>query len=297
MITVFAPAKINLYLHVTARRDDGYHDIDSLAAFADIGDKITIQPAPECRLSVQGPFARGFTAAERAAGPESKNLAVRAAHELGRLLNRRPDVHIMLAKSLPLASGIGGGSADAAATIHGLLDLWQVPAPAVPELENMMHNLGADVPACFACRPVQITGRSTVINNIFTLPEMPVVLVNPGQPCPTAPVFARLTPPFTPEPENIPAVFETPDDLIDWLADRRNMLTSAAEHIAPAIAEARAALTAQPGCRLARMSGSGATCFGLFGDEESAALAAETLTFGHPGWWVRRGTLNRPQRY
>lgn len=295
-LSVFAPAKVNLYLHVTGRRDDGYHLLDSLVAFADVGDRLTLSPANDFSFSAQGPFANGFTAKERDASPNSSNLVVRAVWTLSQAVQRSPQVRVTLTKNLPLASGLGGGSADAAAVLWGLLEWWGLPPQAVPKLPELMNTLGADVPACFSCQPQWVGGAGEKLKPVSGLPEAPVVLVNPSKHCRTADVFAGFDGKFIPHGSDQPA-FEDFEGLLGFLDRQDNMLTRAASQLVPDIVTARDLLALQPGCRLARMTGSGATCFGLFDGDESAARAAENILTHNPQWWVRAGTLNRPERY
>ncbi len=294
-LSVFAPAKVNLYLHVTGRRDDGYHLLDTLVAFADIGDRVTLAPASDFSFSVQGPFARSFTAKERDASPNSANLVVRAVWALSQAVQRPPQVRATLTKNLPLASGLGGGSADAAAALWALLEWWGLPPQAVPTLNELMDKLGADVPACFSCRPQWVGGAGEKLAPARGLPEAPVVLVNPGKHCRTADVFAAFDGKFITGGEK-PA-FDDFDSLLEFLDRQDNMLTPAALQLVPEIGAARDLLALQPGCHLARMTGSGATCFGLFGSEEDASRAAENILAHNPQWWTGVGTLNRPERY
>ncbi|HEY8192023.1 MAG TPA: 4-(cytidine 5'-diphospho)-2-C-methyl-D-erythritol kinase [Alphaproteobacteria bacterium] len=295
-LSVFAPAKINLYLRVTGRLDNGYHALDSLVAFADIGDRIRIESAEEFSFSVTGPYASAFTAAERDGSAESKNLAVRAIWALSHALERTPRFRITLEKNLPLASGLGGGSADAAAALWGAMEWWGLSPHATPHLNNLMMKLGADIPACLACRPVIMSGAGDILTPAPTLPEVPLVLVNPGKPCSTAQVFSAFRGPFSP-PAETPTDLHDFDELAWFIEEQGNDLLPAAISIVPKITDAIETLQAQPGCATAGMSGSGATCFGLFRDEEDALRAAESLQAARPSWWVRAGTINRPERY
>jgi 4-diphosphocytidyl-2-C-methyl-D-erythritol kinase len=294
-ITVFAPAKINLYLHIAGRREDGYHDLDSLVVFADIGDRVTIEPASDFSLRINGPFASGFTVKETDSSPNSSNLVARAVWEMSRAARRDPKFRVTLNKNLPLASGIGGGSADAAAVIWGMMSLWGLPL-STPWLPDLMANLGADIPSCLRCAPVQMTGIGDILYPIADLPEIPVVLVHPAKHCPTPDVFRRFMGPMRGEVD-LHENLSTPDALLNEIKKRDNDLTSAAIEIVPDIAVALKSLATQKNCLLHRMSGSGATCFGLFETPEDAEHAAETITLANPGWWVRTGTINSPERY
>ncbi|MBI1170291.1 4-(cytidine 5'-diphospho)-2-C-methyl-D-erythritol kinase [bacterium] len=268
-----ARAKINLALHVTGRRADGYHLLDSIVAFAETGDRILVAPAAKLTLTVTGPMAAGLTA-----GPD--NLVLRAARALG----QGRGAAITLDKHLPVASGIGGGSADAAATLLALGDLWGC---ALPEPAAVLA-LGADVPVCLAGHAARMQGIGEIITPL-TLPEAHLVLVNPGFGLATADVFRALIRRDNPAIEMTKVPLPDAAALADWLSRLRNDLQAPAERLAPGIATVIAALEAQRGCLLARMSGSGATCFGLFATAETAAAAATALA--RPGWWVRAAAL------
>jgi 4-diphosphocytidyl-2-C-methyl-D-erythritol kinase len=273
-----AHAKVNLDLLITGRRADGYHQLDSLVVFVELADRLTFQHRRELTLELGGPFAAGLES-------EGDNLVLRAARALAAHLGRGPGARIVLDKQLPLAAGLGGGSADAAATLRGLGRLWQgTLAPG--ELAAMALRLGADVPVCLASRPVRMRGIGEILEPVPGLPRLDLLLVNPGVPVATAAVFAGLGGRV---PEAVPDQDRPLDraDLAGWLARRPNHLEAPARRLAPAIDEVLAALGAQPGCRLARLSGSGATCFGLFADPAGAAAAAAAIAAARPGWWVR----------
>lgn len=264
-----APAKVNLALHVTGRRPDGLHLIDSLVVFPRLGDMVEAEPAATLSLAIDGPFA-----CDLGAGPD--NLVLRAAL----LLGAGRGAALRLTKSLPVAAGIGGGSADAAATLRLLARTWQTPLPG----PQALLALGADVPVCLAGRACRMSGIGERLAPI-ELPPFWIVLANPGVPLATAAVFAGLTSranPALPEPPAFPA----PEALFAWVADQRNDLETPATQAAPVVADAVAALAAQAGCGLARMSGSGATCFGLFGAKARALAAAAALRRARPAWWV-----------
>ena len=284
MIVETAPAKINLYLHVTGRRADGYHLLESLVAFADVGDVLTIEPAGRFVLDITGPFAASLRDE-----PVASNLVTRAAHALAHRLGRTPDVLVTLDKRLPVASGIGGGSADAAAALRGLARLWGL-AVADPILWEVARSLGQDVPVCLASRPAYFTGIGDATRPSAGLPAFHALLVNCGTPVPTPDVFRRRSGPFTPPLSDDPPTTDR-DAFLRLLADRRNDLTSAATTLAPGIAEVRHALEECPGARLARMSGSGATCFALFDDGGRAEAARLRLLDLHPEWWIAAGRL------
>jgi 4-diphosphocytidyl-2-C-methyl-D-erythritol kinase len=268
MPTEFAPAKINLALHVTGRRADGYHLLDSLVVFADVGDRVEATHAPHLSLAITGPQAASLAVTD-------DNLVLRAARAMG------ATAALILHKVLPVASGIGGGSADAAATLRLLARMTGRPLPGA----EATLALGADVPVCLAGSSLRMRGVGEVITP-FAAPKVWAVLANPGVAVPTPDVFRALTrrqnPPLPPV---LPAL-TTAAGLAAFLADQRNDLEAAAIALAPAIATCMAALAAQPGCLLTRMSGSGATCFGLFSDEHQTKVAAHTLQSAHPNWWI-----------
>lgn len=294
-LSIFAPAKINLYLHVTGRLDNGYHTLDSLVAFADIGDEIKIEPSSDFVFRAQGPYAAGFTPKELDASPNSSNLVAQAVWALARAAQKTPNVKITLTKNLPLASGIGGGSSDAGAALWGLLEWWGIPKQA-QYLPSLMVALGADVPVCLPCAPARLRGIGDILDPAPAMPEMPVVLVHPRKPCPTAQVFARFRGDFR-EPLPLPAQIESVDALASFLKTRHNDLYAPACDVAPEIINAVHTLESRAGCRLARMSGAGATCFGLFASDEHAKAAARDIAHENPDWWVKSGWLNRPERY
>lgn len=282
-IEVFAPAKVNLALHVTGRRGDGYHLLDSLVVFADVGDRLTVAPAPDLALTVSGPFASGVPT-------DGSNLVLKAARLMARV---GQGARIALEKHLPHGGGIGGGSSDAAATIRALGRLWAVPQP---EAEAVL-TLGADVPVCLcAPTPQRMRGIGADLTPLPALPEAHLVLVNPGLPVPTRAVFARRAAAAGIGESGLAPLPDAPDfaAFAAWLGRQRNDLEAPAIALAPVIATARAALRATPGCHLARMSGSGSTVFGLFATAAASAAAATRLAAAHPGWWVRAARILRP---
>ncbi len=295
-LTVFAPAKINLYLHVTGRLDNGYHTLDSMVAFADIGDEIRIEPATlDFAFNVQGPYANAFNPKEIDASPNSSNLVVQAAWAVARAAQKIPDVKITLTKNLPLASGLGGGSADAAAVIWGLCEWWGLSRQSA-FLPSLMATLGADVPACLNCEPSRLRGIGDIIDPVPTMPEIPIVLLHPGKSCPTAQVFSRYSGEFR-EPGKLPETLDTLEEITAFLESKHNDLYGPACGVVPDIENALRAMGAQAGCRFANMSGAGATCFGLFETEKHAGDAAKILGDENPDWWARAGMMNRPERY
>lgn len=275
-VTVLARAKINLCLHVTGQRGDGYHLLDSLVVFADLGDRISCCADDGLGLTITGPQGAGLTA-----GPD--NLVLRAAKAFGGARGAA----IVLDKNLPVASGIGGGSADAAATLQALARLWGC---GLPDAASIL-KLGADVPVCLAGRPCRMQGVGEVLTPLPPLPAAHLVLVNPGVAIPTPAVFQALTRrDNTPLPREMPRL-QGLAELAAFLQMQRNDLEPPALALAPVIGQVKQALGAQAGCYLARMSGSGATCFGLFADPLTAAAAASALRAAHPGWWVEAAAM------
>lgn len=266
----FAPAKVNLTLHVTGQRADGYHLLDSLVVFADVGDRIRAAPAKGLGLTIDGPHGAGLSA-----GPD--NLVLRAARLMG-----DKDVALRLTKHLPISSGIGGGSADAAATLRALARLWKQGLPD----PQAIATLGADVPVCLLGQYCRMSGVGEQLATLPALPPVWLVLANPGVPLSTPAVFKALTHRQNPPMPDLLPRFITALGLAQFLCSQRNDLEPAARSLAPVIGTVLAALTAQDGCLLARMSGSGATCFGLFADAPEAEAAARRLGQARPDWWV-----------
>lgn len=290
MVVEPAPAKVNLYLHVTGRRPDGYHLLESLVAFAAVGDRIAAVagPAGEIRLAVEGPFAAAID------GDPSCNLVLRAAHALRAALGD-PSLGavLKLEKNLPVASGIGGGSADAAATLRALMRLWgRVPAPAA--LAECARALGADVPVCLAAHAAHMAGTGEIVTPLgASLPPLGIVLANPGVALSTPEVFRGLDGRFGPA-ERIDPVPASVTEFVTALRGARNDLEAPAIALRPVIADVVRELSACAGTLLVRMSGSGATCFALFADPVAAEAAAADLHARRPGWWIAGGGLFEP---
>jgi 4-diphosphocytidyl-2-C-methyl-D-erythritol kinase len=282
MLTLDAPAKLNLYLHIVGKREDGYHRLDSLAAFVDIGDRLTLTPAPALRFKVDGPFAGVLDDSDG-------NLVIRAARALGKAVGRDPTVAFHLTKRLPVASGIGGGSADAAACLRGLAALWGLDPNSDTMLE-VAAGLGADIPVCLIGKAAFMRGIGTEFSLAPRLPSAGVVLVNPNIALSTPAVYRARVGEFS-----APMPFESaPVDaraLCEVLAERGNDLTMAAVTLVPEIQTVLAAIAIDKTCLLSRMSGSGATCFGLYQDRAAADDAALALSADHPDWWVAAGQL------
>ncbi len=268
----FAPAKINLTLHVTGQRADGYHLLDSLVVFADVGDRLTLTSGPDLTLDVSGEFADGVPC-------DARNLVWQAAEAVGWT------GQIQLEKHLPHGGGIGGGSSDAAAVLRSLTAQGAKMADTVPV------SLGADVPVCIQASAARMRGIGDQVEPI-TLPPLPALLVNPGIPVPTGPVFSALQRrDNAPMPAMIPA-FTTPEDCTEWLLDQRNDLEAPAASVAPDIPDVLDALSETRDVFVTRMSGSGSTCFALYPTLKAAHFAAYEIGAAHPEWWCRASTLS-----
>lgn len=287
--SILAPAKVNLFLHVGAPATDGYHPVCSLMAFADFGDRVSVRPG-EGSLVVGGPFAASL-------GPEQDNLIFRAVRafvaELGREMG---ELAFTLEKHLPVASGLGGGSSDAGAALRLIRDVF---APGFDDgrLERVAASLGADGAACLWARPVIAEGRGERLGAAPGLPEVHAVLVNPRVPVSTPAVYRALdasgafgdvTRPAMPD------AFESPEELAGWLATQSNDLERPAVAVAPEVGAVLDTLRDEPESLLARVSGSGGTCFALCADDIAAETLAERVEALAPGWWVRRCRLGGP---
>jgi len=287
MLTTRAPAKINLTLHVLGRRDDGYHALESLVAFSGAGDTLTLTPGESLSLDVCGPTSS-------AAGAGDDNLVLRAARRLAEEIRGLRLGRFRLEKRLPVAAGIGGGSSDAAAALRLLAKANQL-APDDPRIGAAARAVGSDVPVCLEPRARMMRGAGETLGEPIRLPLLPAVLVNPGVPVATAPVFATLG--LSPGASLAGAAHAKfgaqpgAEELLAALAKGRNDLEDAACLQAPAIVDALAILRAARGSKLARMSGSGATCFALFSTRSDAVRAARVIAAQHPEWWVKTAVL------
>ena len=280
-VAAFAPAKVNLYLHVTGRRDDGYHLLDSLIAFADVGDRLRAEPAESLSLVIDGPEAGDLAAVG------DDNLVLRAARLLADRAGITAGAALHLDKHLPVAAGIGGGSSDAAAALLALKRLWRISLED-DALCALGASLGADVPACLYGRAVWVGGIGERLQPAGPLPEAGILLVNPRAGLPTAAVFAARRGPFGHAGRFAPMPGEA-SALARALMPCRNDLTEAAIGLVPEIAAVLARLGRSPGSLLARMSGSGATCFALFADHAAAEAARALVEAAEPRWWSAAG--------
>lgn len=270
-ITEFGRAKINLTLHVTGQRSDGYHLLDSLVMFTTAADILHVAPADNLTLAIEGPFSDALI-------PDRNNLVLRAANAF----KSDKGASITLIKNLPVASGIGGGSADAAAALRALSQLWDLPLPAPDDI----LSLGADVPVCMTSELTRMTGIGDGLARFGPAPMLDMLLVNPGVGVSTEQVFGALTSKINPPMQNpMPDPFAT-SDWLEWLKAQRNDLEDAARIAVPEINDVLTALSGTKGVHIARMSGSGATCFAIYEDAETRDAAASALSAAHPSWWV-----------
>jgi 4-diphosphocytidyl-2-C-methyl-D-erythritol kinase len=285
-LAALAPAKVNLTLRILGRRADGYHELDSLVVFAGCGDHLTLDAGPSLDLTVSGPTAGQ-------SGAVADNLVLRAAKGLA---DKAPGLTVgrfALTKELPAGAGLGGGSADAAAALRLLAGANGLKLDD-PRVVAVARATGADVPVCVDPRPRVMRGIGDILSAPLALPKLGIIIVHPGIAMPTPPVFKALG--LTPgerfaSGEAAGPVPEEREALLAWLAGERNDLEPPAISIAPAIKDVIGAIAALPGCRLARMSGSGSACFGLFDTEEAAAAALPGLAQAHPGWWARAASI------
>lgn len=285
--TAWAPAKVNLYLHVGPPGPGGLHPVDSLVMFADTraADRISSRSAPQLSLTVEGPGAKQLKNAPN-------NLTLAAAMALRDACDRSGlGATLVLHKELPIAGGVGGGSADAAATLHVLNEMWGIEFGEAA-LERLAIQLGSDVPACVRLRPLVMRGTGERLIDVAT-PDMPAVLVNPGITLETRRVFDRFDQLGASRAfrETDPPWGHDPEAFASGLAGYRNDLEPAAIALCPEINRALQAIRAEPGCLLARMSGSGPTCFGLFADDASAEAAARRIADRKRKYWVRATLL------
>jgi 4-diphosphocytidyl-2-C-methyl-D-erythritol kinase len=280
-----ALAKINLTLRVVGRRPDGYHDLESLVVFASVGDALMLAAGPRLLLTVRGPTAGS-------SGALADNLVLKAANALAEQVRGLKYGHFVLSKRLPVAAGLGGGSADAAAALR-LLARRNHLALDDGRLCEAARLTGADVPVCLDPRPRLMSGTGNLLSPPLDLPRLPAVLVNPRVAVPTKGVFEKLAAPRVARAAKVSEDYPPTDraGLIEYLTDRGNDLEPPAVALQPVVAEVLEALDQLSGCRLARMSGSGATCFALFDNPKAAAAAARALRGRKPAWWVRSAML------
>lgn len=272
-----APAKINLHLHVTGKRGDGYHLLESIVAFTEVADYITVSSSENLSLTVEGPFAPQL--------PSDGNIVLKAAEKLAAWAGIAPKASITLQKNIPLGAGLGGGSSDAATTLHLLSSLWGI-SPDTSTLHNIALSLGADVPMFIEKQAAFMSGVGEKLLPMANMPELYAVLVNPGVHLATPDVFKAGGMTFSASEKDVASVVGR-DDVLDYVLQCRNDLEAAAIALAPVVATVLSVIKGLNGCLLSRMSGSGATCFGLFRMQAEAENAAFAMRNAYPQWWVQ----------
>jgi 4-diphosphocytidyl-2-C-methyl-D-erythritol kinase len=279
-----ASAKVNLTLEIKGKRSDGYHELESLVMFADLGDNVSIRAAPSYSLSVDGPFAGAL---------DGVNLIERAVVAFAEAYRVEAKIDCRLTKALPVAAGLGGGSSDAAAVLRLLREMFGKPAD-IDDLAPLARALGADVPCCLYGRAAIMRGLGERLTPLKHFPAaIPALLVNPMRPLATSEVFRRLNAlPLVATNEAEAPALTTADEVIAYAIDRANDLEPTAISLLPVVADVLATLRGLPGARLARLSGSGPTCFALFTTRQDAESAAQAVTRERPGWWVRAAVLS-----
>lgn len=288
-LTISAPAKINLFLHITGVRLNGYHNLESLVCFADISDSLKIEPADYFSFHIDGPFAQHLP------HDETKNLVLMALRLYEKAYNVSCAHKITLTKNLPIAAGIGGGTSDAAALIFLLSKIHNT---AINEAFTVLclQQLGADMPVCMACAPTFVRGIGEILTPAPPLPEMPVLLINPMKACPTPKIFAHYDGHYK-QKITIQQTLSSPLNLLNFLQKTSNDLLNPALKIVPEIRNILNSLNHAKGCDFAQLSGSGATCFGIFASFEAAEVAKNIILAENPDWWGACGWLNRIERY
>lgn len=284
IVTILAPAKINLFLHINGKRADGYHTLQSHIMFADMGDKITIKPDNDYSLNIKGAFSNGLET--------QGNLITRAVYDFCDLINQPPNFHITLDKNIPIGAGLGGGSSDAASVIKGLINILDIDISTV-NLSPLLEGLGADVPACFYGQSCFVEGIGQKISPL-PAPSLYALLIYPNTHCSTADIFKNFNSKFSKEivkEIEIDKNFSTSDDLIHFIKQQQNDLSQPALATFPAIIDCLKVLESHDNLLLTRMSGSGSTCFSLFETIEKAQKAQQEIQTKHPDWWVKAVTL------
>ncbi len=274
-----APAKLNLFLHVGARRADGYHALESLVVFLELGDRLRLEPAQGFELVRTGPYAAALP------NRPDEDLTARAITGLAEIFGHRPDFTVTLEKNIPVAAGLGGGSADAAAAIRLLCREWDVD-PSDMRVRDLAQALGADVPMCLQSRPAWIAGLGEQVTPVDDCAELHLLLVNPRVPLSTAQVFGAYAPGEAMAADSSRADLATTASVLAFLEHQRNDLAAPAEMLCPVISDVQRGLAQSGECGLVRMSGSGPTCFAIFDDGETCDLAERELGVRHPDWWV-----------
>jgi len=284
-LKISAPAKINLFLHVTGKRDDGYHLLESLVGFTDVADEITISPSSKFQVSFDGPFSELLD--------KHDNLIISAAEIIAEYAGKSLDmIDLHLTKNIPLGAGLGGGSADAAATVRGLIDYWNLEIKE-NDLQALLLKLGADVPVCYAGSSSIMRGIGEDIQEIEIPNNIPVLLIHPGASNSTVQIFKNYNKKFSQEIKITQNDFLDKDAVTSFLQKQENDLTDSAIETTPIIQNILGILSEQKGCALSRMSGSGSCCFGVFDTIEQAKNAKKNIAHHYPDWWVEESFINK----
>ena len=281
-ISVFAPVKINLSLQIIGRRNDGFHLLESLIVFADQGDELSVSTADSLTLKIKGPFAGSLST-------DKNNLVIKAATLLADFHEIRPKAHIELNKNIPIASGLGGGSADAAATLHALTKLWRLPI-SDQDLNKIAEQIGSDVPVCLNQKSAVMEGIGARIRRLGNLPKFGILLVNPNFPVSTQEVFRKYEANFS-EPGSLNEIPKNRIAYLILLQTLQNDLTQASINTASEIKNILSVLNELNNQLLVRLSGSGGTCFALFENTKNAQEAAEKLNKKFPDWWIKSASI------
>ena len=278
MVEIIAPIKVNLFLHVIGKDENNYHKLQSLVSFGDLGDIINITPSDKYNLEIIGEFSGSIS--------KENNLITKAVNALCAATDNKPNIDIQLDKNIPLGAGLGGGSADAAAVIKALIEMWNIEIDE-EKLGSILLKLGADVPMCFQQQTAFIEGIGEGITPIDYTTPIHAVLIYPNRHSNTKKVFAHYKTKFPP-----PIQFNFDGNIFDFLKGTQNDLTDAAITLYPEIKDALSALNHVPKCKISRMSGSGSCCFGLFENDEIAEEAYAQLVQSDPNWWIKKTVLN-----
>jgi 4-diphosphocytidyl-2-C-methyl-D-erythritol kinase len=274
-IDIIAPAKVNLFLHITGKRDDGYHLLQSLNSFTDFGDNITLQESNDYNLTIDGEFA---------VPADDNNLVTKAVRSLAQATDKQPNIAIHVTKNIPFGAGLGGGSSDAASVIKALLQFWNISLP--PEkIQLILRSLGADVPACYHAQACLMEGIGDVITPIENFPPHHAVLVYPNQTSHTENIFKNFSPPYSDK-------ITTMSGDLAFLRNQKNDLKATAAENVKVIDDVLRAIEQQQECFLSRMTGSGSACFGLFKNQQSVIEACERIKATHKDWWVKACILS-----
>lgn len=289
IFTKTANAKINLYLHVLKKRDDGYHDLDSLIGFADFGDEISLKISDKLSFEITGTFSKNLSEQEITLERNSKNILAKTLWLIADFKNQKPLFNIKLTKNIPLGAGLGGGSADAAALAQILCSIWGINVNS-KDFQDLLFSIGADVPVCFKNQSCRIIGTGKHVLPSPKLPRLSSILIHPNKHCSTEKVFKnnqKISSKEIATPHN----FKSENEILSFLESTKNDLTISAQNLIPDIKDIINILK-ENGAHTPRMSGSGSACFGLFENEYTAQNASNIIQASHPEWWVQTTTIS-----